>query len=559
MVCEGDVVEVVIGVVGVEGAPAAIGALQPLHPFAASIDRLVILAPPAWKALGPIHGHDHHSGVIQIRIMVVAILKRPAAGTHLRPPLRPIPLRFENLQGPQPGQTSRGGAHRGLPASLKQGVGGQGGVPHRREARLAIGFVVLDDQELLYCGAGCGAAGILRPNAQRVVHHHRIGHGRKDGAKTILPIEALVHEGASLVYCALVRGTGKAGPDKAQNPVQGEEQAGPGLLLVRAAGQVLDLRGMSKEDLVDCDAAWVASAGLQGPEDQKRHDYRARPIADLGEMDGKPPGQMHDLHRNLWRRPPGDDAEQGQHQAGEDIAGARSASGDQGLPCPDHMRGVRIVADHLQGEIGLHRAAHIEVPSVEERPAPVVGLDAAQINADLALQLRRVGLAQIGAKENIFRRDSGVGLQLEQPMAVSFLARDQGLGRAGDGGFQVGGGVQREIGGVVHSRFLSRLAAKFEGQIGSGLARADGPFDGCRQSRRRPVASQDQISPGRRGRRAQRVLLRRGGEGGAAFLDDSPGRRLWRQTMNLGDVAPEGVGQRLPVLVRQIVGRADRH
>ena len=48
-----------------------------------------------------------------------------------------------------------------------------------------------------------------------------------------------------------------------------------------------------------------------------------------------------------------------------------------------------VVADHLQREIGLHAGADVEVAVVEQRPAAVRALDAAQIDGDLALRARR--------------------------------------------------------------------------------------------------------------------------------------------------------------------------
>ena len=51
------------------------------------------------------------------------------------------------------------------------------------------------------------------------------------------------------------------------------------------------------------------------------------------------------------------------------------------------MRRVDVVADHLQREIGLDAGADVERAVVEERPAAVVALDAAEIDGDLALEL----------------------------------------------------------------------------------------------------------------------------------------------------------------------------
>ncbi len=48
----------------------------------------------------------------------------------------------------------------------------------------------------------------------------------------------------------------------------------------------------------------------------------------------------------------------------------------------------------------------------------MLALDAAQIDADLALQLQVGRLAKIMDEQHIFRRDGGVGFQLEDPVAI---------------------------------------------------------------------------------------------------------------------------------------------
>ena len=65
----------------------------------------------------------------------------------------------------------------------------------------------------------------------------------------------------------------------------------------------------------------------------------------------------------------------------------RSAPPARGSP---RARGAcaarRVVADHLQREIRLDAGAHVEGAVVEQRPAAMLALDAAQIDADLRFQ-----------------------------------------------------------------------------------------------------------------------------------------------------------------------------
>src|ERR1041385_18244 len=96
------------------------------------------------------------------------------------------------------------------------------------------------------------------------------------------------------------------------------------------------------------------------------------------------------------------------------------------------MRRVDVVADHLQREIGLHAGAHVEGAFVEQRPAAMLALDAAQIDRDRALELGIDRLGQVMTKQHVFGRDRRVGLELEAPVAVGLLGVEQRLGCPGD-------------------------------------------------------------------------------------------------------------------------------
>ena len=51
-----------------------------------------------------------------------------------------------------------------------------------------------------------------------------------------------------------------------------------------------------------------------------------------------------------------------------------AAAGEDRLAGAAHVRRLDVVADHLEGEIGLHRAAHVERPLVDEGPAAMLRL-----------------------------------------------------------------------------------------------------------------------------------------------------------------------------------------
>ena len=103
-------------------------------------------------------------------------------------------------------------------------------------------------------------------------------------------------------------------------------------------------------------------------------------------MEGKPARQQHDLDRHGRHAAPGHCAVEREQEAREDVALRRAAVRQDRLARAAHVRRVKIVADHLEREIGLHARAHVEGAGVNERPAAVLALNAAQIDGDQALE-----------------------------------------------------------------------------------------------------------------------------------------------------------------------------
>ncbi len=153
-------------------------------------------------------------------------------------------------------------------------------------------------------------------------------------------------------------------------------------------------------------------------------------------MERKPARQEHDLDRHGRHAAPGNLAVEREQEAGEDIAPCRAAMGENGFARTGHVRRLDVVADHLQREIGFHARAHVEGASVNERPAAMVPLDSPKIDGDQALEFEIGLLAAKVSQEHIFGRDRRVGLELETPMAVLVLAREQRLRRPRDVPFE---------------------------------------------------------------------------------------------------------------------------
>ena len=171
---------------------------------------------------------------------------------------------------------------------------------------------------------------------------------------------------------------------------------------------------------------------------QERHDDGAAPVRNLVEMERKPFRQQHDLDRHHRNSAPRNESEQSEHDAGEHIRAFGAAARAHRLARACHVLGSRIVADHLQREIGLHGGADVEIAVAKQRPAAVRALDAAQIDGDLRFERGIDRLAEIVPQQHVFGRNGGIGLELEHPMAVGPLAREQSVGRRGDGAIERG-------------------------------------------------------------------------------------------------------------------------
>src|SRR5262245_40449360 len=105
----------------------------------------------------PIHSHDDDGGIVEIWVMRIGILERPAAWTHARAAGRPVADSIKDLPGLQPFETAPRAFHGSWYADLEKCVRGERRIPHRRHARLAIRLVLLDHQKLVERGARSAA------------------------------------------------------------------------------------------------------------------------------------------------------------------------------------------------------------------------------------------------------------------------------------------------------------------------------------------------------------------------------------------------------------------
>src|SRR2546426_535337 len=224
VVGERDVVEVEALVVRIERRPASVLPLHAEEPAEAAL-----LREPRRIGVEPVdllERHEHHRGVIEVRIEVVVVLERPAARPDVRPFHLPV-TRDENLAVDEPLRRAAKRRVRGREAALDQRVDRERGVPHGGRAGLIVELLVRLDRERLDL--------LDLPEHQRVVvgvaeHAHREDrdrHRRVDPAAAAGHGEPLLEPHARRLDRALAeRACGEALPDL-EAVVDGDEEVLP--------------------------------------------------------------------------------------------------------------------------------------------------------------------------------------------------------------------------------------------------------------------------------------------------------------------------------------------
>ena len=85
----------------------------------------------------------HDRGVVDVGIMRIGVLERPAARPQIGAARDPVAAHIEHLQRHQPIEAALDLRHGALAAGFQERMRGKPGVPDRRHARLAIGLVVV--------------------------------------------------------------------------------------------------------------------------------------------------------------------------------------------------------------------------------------------------------------------------------------------------------------------------------------------------------------------------------------------------------------------------------
>src|SRR5262249_21369228 len=142
-----------------------------------------------------------------IRIVWIGVLERPAARADIGPARGPIAFDVEHLPRRQPVETFVDLRNGTVPPCLEQAMTGERGIPNRRNARLAIGLVLVHREELLDGSTRGRAFGMMLRITERVEHHHAVRHRRKNRAQTIFAVETLRHPSDRAVARALPQAT----------------------------------------------------------------------------------------------------------------------------------------------------------------------------------------------------------------------------------------------------------------------------------------------------------------------------------------------------------------
>ena len=388
-----------------------------------------------FRVPGAVECHHDDGCIIDVRVIIIGVLERPAAGPDVRATKRPVANNIEDLARHQPvGGSGYGLLHprllgrvtRQTVRNFKHRLFGKARIPDRRHARLdiRIAVIILDHQP---------TQRFLRDHQIRIVlgiaeryhRHDRIGHGGKDTAEAIHTVEALKREVHRLLDRQGAQALREIGLGLAQHDIDQAKRGAPEIRH-RGVHVALFLIRRGHEKLFDRDAPGIDRARFQRHQHDKRGDHGPRPIGDLGDMEREPFRQDHDLDRHHRHAAPGNEAEQCQRRAGEHVgAGGTTGAEDHAARAP-HMRCVDIIPGQFQREIRLDRRAQVEGTVVEQRPAAVLALDLAQIRHDLGLQLL-VDLVEVMHQHDVFGGDRRIGLKGKDPVTILLLPLDQGL------------------------------------------------------------------------------------------------------------------------------------
>ena len=418
MIGERDVFQPAGGDVLVEGGPAAVLALEREEP-----------SQGAGRLLSPLRGvggchvpqrHEHHHGIVGVRIIFVLVLEGPTAGFNARDVHSPVALEahFLFLQ-------PRGGLLQSRmilrQAGFGEGDGGDGGVPDGRKAGLDAKILRVIHKEAGKVAVGFFHERVIVRVTESAQGHHGIEHGREDGAEAFAPLaHSLDHPGfGGLQRPPAERVNGELVVEL-QEFVAPEKKVPPSpearVLFEREVGIFESCR----IELVELHGRGEMAHGLVVIENRQRRDDRPAPRRHLVEVEEKPIREEEDLRRDGGQVLPRKLAEKRKVKlsVGVDLRDAAEAEDVRaGLP---HPRGVGRVAGKLEREVCLNRGVDFARTTDKNIPAAVGELAATNVSRAFGLQ-GFIHLPQPMHVDDIVATEGGIGDELAFPMAVGSL------------------------------------------------------------------------------------------------------------------------------------------
>ena len=169
--------------------------------------------------------------------------------------------------------------------------------------------MLADHQELLHRQPRDRAVRMILRIAERIEHHHVVGHRGEDRADAVLAIEMLDRKFDRAVDRALADALGHQRVERRAAAMSTpRKNANQNRFCCGARGVRRALSGDPRNNSSIRTPLALRARGLQRQQHEQRDDNGAAPVGNLGEMERKPFRQQHHFDRHHRDRAPGDAA-----------------------------------------------------------------------------------------------------------------------------------------------------------------------------------------------------------------------------------------------------------
>ncbi len=347
-------------VVDVERGPAAVRALHPLQPPQPALHRA--FGPPARVARHGAQRQQHLGRVVDVRVVDVGELERPAAGLELGYADRPVAA-LADLLAEQPVGAPR---HRLVitgHARVVQRDQRQRRIPHRRLARLQPAHAVLGDRESLEPFEAPLHHGVVERIAEQVQGDQRVHPWRLDPAPPPVGLLTLDDPPLRARQRRLPERPHRTARVQVQHPIERHQPAHGRRAAARRR-------------------PWLGSAQLLQPErertlravrqhDGESDDRLAGPAGEVVHVQREPRGQEDHLRRQRRDALPRPRAEHREPDVREHARLLDAARCADELGRGAHVRLARLVTGQPQRDVRLDRRRQIAGPAPEVAPRAV--------------------------------------------------------------------------------------------------------------------------------------------------------------------------------------------